>query len=107
MGANTCAGLMGTHFLPQVLAKSGQISQSARSWQRTFLRRASAAMSLCRCPLDPLLGLLSAHDASPDQWSSFVLCDLRAIAVSEFGQKARLGEPFDAWRRAAHPARVT
>ena len=30
----------GYKCLPQVPAKNGQISQSARSWQRTFLRRA-------------------------------------------------------------------
>ena len=60
-------------------------------------RRVGYAMSMCRCPLDPLLGLLSAHDACADQWSSLVLCDLRAIAVSEFGQEANLGDPFDDW----------
>ena len=36
-------------------------------------RRVGYAMSLCRCPLDPLLGLLSAHDEHPEQWSSLVL----------------------------------
>ena len=70
--------------IPQVPAKDGQISQSARSGQRTSLRcrsvekmktpsvfsliasrRVNYAMSLCRCPLDPLLGLLSADDACP------------------------------------------
>ena len=56
-------------------------------------RRVGFAMPTCRRPLDPLLGLLSAHDACPDQWSSLVLCDLRAIAVSEFGQEANLGDP--------------
>ena len=60
-------------------------------------RRVGYAISLCCCPLDPLFGLLSAHDASPDQWSSLVLCDLRAIAVSEFGQGASLGDSFDDW----------
>ena len=54
-------------------------------------RRVGYAMSLCRCRLEPLLGLLSAHGAFPDQWSSLVLCDLRAIAVSEFEQVASLG----------------
>ena len=26
-----------------------------------------------------------------------MLCDLRAIAVSDFGQEANLGDPFDDW----------
>ena len=38
LGAYTRAGAMETHLLPQVLAKDGQISQSARSWQGTSLR---------------------------------------------------------------------
>ena len=44
--------------------------------------RVNYAMSLCRCPLHPSLGLLSAHDACPDQFSSLVQCDLRAIAAN-------------------------
>ena len=43
--------------------------------------------------MDPRLGLLSAHDACSDQWSSLVLCDLRVTAVSE----ANVGDPFDVW----------
>ena len=35
-------------------------------------RRVNCTMSLCRCPLDPLLGLLSAHGACPDQWPCVV-----------------------------------
>ena len=60
-------------------------------------RRVGYAMSLCRCLLDPLLGLLSAHDEHPDQWSSLVLRDLLVITTSEFGQEAKLGDPFDDW----------
>ena len=49
----------------------------------------------CHVPLsvDPRLGLLSAHDGCPDQWSSLVFCDLRAIAVSE----TKVGDHFDDW----------
>ena len=56
-------------------------------------RRVGNAMSLCRCPVDPPLGLLSAHDEHPDQWSSLVLCGLLVISTSEFGQEADLGDP--------------
>ena len=54
-------------------------------------------MSLCRCPLDPLLGLLSAHDEHPDQWSSLVLRDILVISTREFGLEAKLGDPGDQW----------
>ena len=54
-------------------------------------------MSLCRCPLDPLLGLLSAHDEHSDQWSSLVLRDLLVISTSEFGLEAKLGDPGNQW----------
>ena len=60
-------------------------------------RRVNYAMSLCRCPLDPLLGLLSAHDTCADQWSSLVVWDPRVIGASEFGQEAYLGDPSDNW----------
>ena len=60
-------------------------------------RRVGYAMSTCRCPQDPLLGLLSAHDACPDQWSSLVLCGLLVISTSEFGLEAKLGDPGDHW----------
>ena len=32
-----------------------------------------------------------------DQWSSLVLRDPLVIATSEFGQEAKLGDPFDNW----------
>ena len=51
-------------------------------------------MSPCRYPLDPLFGLLSAHDACPDLWLSLVLCDPRAITTGEFGQEGNLGDPM-------------
>ena len=64
-------------------------------------RRVGHAMSLCCCPLDPLLGLLSAHDEHPDQSSSLVLRDLLVIS-SDFGLQAKLGDRGDQW-----PARVS
>ena len=54
-------------------------------------------MSATRCPLDPFLGLLSAHDEHPDQWSSLVSRDLLVISTSEFGLEAKLGDPGDQW----------
>ena len=60
-------------------------------------RRVGCAMSLCRCPLDPLLGLLSVHDEHPDHWSSLVLLDLLVISTSEFGLEAKLGDPGNPW----------
>ena len=45
-------------------------------------RRVGYAMSLCRCPLDPLLGHLSVHDEHPDQWSSLVFHELLVISKS-------------------------
>ena len=45
----------------------------------------------------PLLGLLSAHDEHPDQWSYLVLRDLLVISTSEFGLEAKLGDPGNQW----------
>ena len=88
-------------FLPQVPATDGKIPRAPvpgkerlsgaevlkkmkmpSAFSLIASRRVNHAMPLCRCPLDPLLGLLSAQDACPEQWSSLVLCDrpLRRLA---------------------------
>ena len=58
---------MDTHFLPQVLAKDGQISQSARSWQGTSLRCRSVEK-------DEDAECLLSHRITP--------CQLRNVLVS-------------------------
>ena len=109
---------MVTHFQPQMPTKNGQIPQSAHSRQGASLRRGSVERDAdAECPLSPRvmscpfrdvivllptgpstrLGLLSAHDEHPDQWSSLVLRDLLVISTSEFGLEAKLGDPGDHW----------
>ena len=56
----------------------------------------AALVARCHCtvvPLDPLLGLLAAHDVSRDKWSSLLLRNLQNVASSEVGQDAMLGGP--------------
>ena len=54
-------------------------------------------MSLCRCPLDPLLEPPVCDDEHRDQWSSLVLRDLLVSSTSELGLDAKLGDPSDHW----------
>ena len=60
-------------------------------------RSVRQAMSLYRCPVDPLLGLLAALDEPPDEWATLVLSDLQTIAAIVFGQEAKLEDPYHDW----------